>query len=205
MFEGRLILQIKTKLENLDGRRIRRQHNRRRIVEAILDLIRAGAISPSAEEVAVRAAVGLRTVFRHFDDMDSLYREIAEVMEAEISPILAAPFASEDWGNQLLEMIGRRSRVFEKLMPFKIAADVHRHRSAFLRQDHANLTDFQRASLRSVVPPEIRSDRIRFEALDVLLSFETWQRLRQEQGLSVAKAKKTVELAIGALIAGQKT
>ena len=46
----------------------------------MLELVRAGAISPNAEEVAERAGVGLRTVFRRFDDMDSLYREMAKAM-----------------------------------------------------------------------------------------------------------------------------
>ena len=55
----------------------------------MLELVRAGAISPVAEEVAERAGVGLRTVFRHFDDMDSLYREMAEAMRNELQPIVA--------------------------------------------------------------------------------------------------------------------
>ena len=59
-----------------DGRRRRSQRSRDRIVTAMIDLVEAGAITPSAEEVAARAEVGLRSVFRHFRDMESLYREI---------------------------------------------------------------------------------------------------------------------------------
>ena len=58
--------------EERDGRRLRSQDSRARIVAAMLDLIREGEIAPSAELVASRANVGLRTVFRHFKDMDSL-------------------------------------------------------------------------------------------------------------------------------------
>ena len=74
-----------------DGRKVRRRNNRRRIVAAMLELVRDGAISPGAEEVAERAGVGLRTVFRHFDDMESLYREMAEAMRHELQPLVAAP------------------------------------------------------------------------------------------------------------------
>lgn len=45
----------------------------------MLELVREGDISPSAELVAARADVGLRTVFRHFKDLDSLYREMSAV------------------------------------------------------------------------------------------------------------------------------
>ncbi|HXM89352.1 MAG TPA: TetR family transcriptional regulator [Candidatus Acidoferrum sp.] len=107
----RTLQQVRAKAENVDGRMVRRHTNRRRIVAAMLELVRAGAISPNAEEVAERAGVGLRTVFRHFDDMDSLYREMAEATRNELQPIVAAPFASRDWQGRLGEIVGRRARL----------------------------------------------------------------------------------------------
>ena len=41
-----------------------------------------------------------------------------------------------DWKGMLAEMVDRRARLFERAMPFKDAADVHRHRSLFLRKDY---------------------------------------------------------------------
>ena len=64
-----------------DGRRRRGQNNRARIVTAMLEIIRTGDMSPSADQVAARADVGLRTVFRHFKDMDSLYSEMSLAIE----------------------------------------------------------------------------------------------------------------------------
>ncbi|MFM8818949.1 MAG: TetR/AcrR family transcriptional regulator, partial [Phenylobacterium sp.] len=55
-----------------DGRRRRGLDSRDRIIAAMLDLAREGEVAPGAERVAARAEVGLRTVFRHFRDMDSL-------------------------------------------------------------------------------------------------------------------------------------
>jgi AcrR family transcriptional regulator len=185
--------------KKLDGRRMRRQKNRRLIVKAMLELVRGGVISPSAEEVAARAGVGLRTVFRHFDDMDSLYREMAEAMRQEVLPIVEMPFRSSNWRERVAELVERRARIFETLMPFKNAADVHRHRSPFLRRDYAELRAIERTNLKAALPESIRNDRTRFEALDLILSFDIWQRLRQEQKLSVAQARKTVELAARAL------
>lgn len=182
-----------------DGRVLRGQENRRRIVEAMLRLVRKGNISPSAEDVSAEADVGLRTVFRHFDDMDSLYREISEQMLSEIAPIAGAPLPEGDWPVRLAEMVERRSVVFEKIMPFMVAADVHKHRSAFLREDHAVLTRVQREMLQDALPPALREEGMRLEAIDLLMSFESWRRLRQDQGLSIAQAKNTVLFAVNAL------
>lgn len=183
----------------IDGRIARRQNNRRRIVDAMLALVRSGAISPGAEEVAVRAEVGLRTVFRHFDDLDALYREMAAAIEKEIRPFIFVPFASTDSRERILELIDRRVRVFEKVMPLKNAADVHRHRSAFLKKNYQRLRNLERTSLRSALPDPPWSDRTRFEALDLLLSLDSWQRLRFQQKLSVARARETVEFAAARL------
>ena len=56
----------------VDGRRQRSLTSQRRIVEAMLALVGEGHLTPSAELVAERAEVGLRTVFRQFKDMDTL-------------------------------------------------------------------------------------------------------------------------------------
>src|SRR5947209_16703757 len=77
-----------------DGRRRRAQDSRARIVAAMLEIVHAGEVSPSAEQVAARADVGLRTVFRHFRDMDSLYREMTVAIEAELMTVVATPFVS---------------------------------------------------------------------------------------------------------------
>ncbi len=58
--------------DRVDGRRVRGADNRRRIVDALLKLVATGTVSPNAEQVATEAGVALRTVFRHFADMDSL-------------------------------------------------------------------------------------------------------------------------------------
>jgi AcrR family transcriptional regulator len=57
--------------EEADGRRQRSSRSRERIVLAMIDLIRAGEMSPAAARVAEKANVGLRTVFRHFEEMET--------------------------------------------------------------------------------------------------------------------------------------
>jgi AcrR family transcriptional regulator len=184
----------------LDGRVRRGQDNRARIVAAMLDLIRAGDVSPGAEAVATRADVGLRTVFRHFKDMDSLYSEMSAVMFRELRGVADTPFVAQDWKGRVLELVARRAFGFEKIAPIRRAADSQRHGSKFLDADHARFVAAQREIVRREVPPEIAADASIFEALDLLLSYETWSRLRREQELSPRQAREVLEGLVKRLI-----
>ena len=193
------MLQRKTPKDRIDGRRVRGADNRRRIVDALLALVQSGVVMPSADEVATEAGVGLRTVFRHFADMESLYREISERMTVEIMPIVQRPFSSNDWRKRLEELVERRSQVFERLLPFKVAGDAHRHGSPFLTTEQSAIVKTLREALRNAIGPKTIDDKLRFEALDLMLSFESWRRLRVDQGLSARDSRAVMLLGAEAL------
>lgn len=180
-----------------DGRRRRSQDSRARIVQAMLELVMGGETAPAAEQVAARASVGLRTVFRHFKDMDSLYGEMAAAIETELRAIVDEPLKGRAKRERVLELVARRGAVYEKITPFRRAADVHRHDSAFLQAAHLRMVQISREILARELPAQ---DAARFEAIDLLLSFEAWLRLRQDQGLSVGEAQAVVRDAVQALM-----
>lgn len=183
-----------------DGRRKRGDQSRRDIIEAMIALVRQGEMTPSAAQVALRANVGLRTVFRHFDEMELLYREIAEVTQARILPEILKPYESEDWRSQLSELVERRISAYEDIMPIKVAASVLRFRSPFLLEDYNAHLRMERKTLKQVLPEFIASDRELFRGLEMLTSFQAWRRLRQDQGLNANDAKRvTMRLIEGAL------
>ncbi|HEY3949176.1 TetR/AcrR family transcriptional regulator [Phenylobacterium sp.] len=183
-----------------DGRRRRGQDNRARIVAAMLDIIHAGDMAPSAEQVAQRADVGLRTVFRHFQDMDSLFREMSVVIMGELEAAAATPFRSEAWRDRVLELVERRGWAFEKVGPFLRATTLLRRRSKYMDVDHEQLVKALREILKQQLPPVVARDQLKVEALDLLLSFEAWSRLRREQGLSPKRAQETLEAAVRRLL-----
>ena len=197
-----IVLARAEPVEEPDGRRRRSQDSRARIVAAMLELVHGGEMSPSAEQVAERAEVGLRTVFRHFKDMDSLYGEMSKAIEAEVLQIVLQPLAGETWRERLAELIVRRSQAFEKITPYKRAANVTRHRSSFLEAGHARLVSLLREILKSELPSEVAADRLTLEALDLMMSYEAWSRLREEQGLAVRRAREVLQAAIARLIEG---
>ena len=44
----------------------------------MLELVNEGNLIPTAQQVSDRAGVGIRSVFRHFSDMESLYQVLGE-------------------------------------------------------------------------------------------------------------------------------
>lgn len=60
--------------EHIDGRTLRRTRNRTAVIMALLDIIREGDLHPGAAEIADRAGVSHRSIFRYFEDLDDLVR-----------------------------------------------------------------------------------------------------------------------------------
>lgn len=184
-----------------DGRRQRSVDSRARIVQALLDLVGEGEISPSAEQVAIRAQVGLRSVFRHFKDMDSLYSEMSQVIEAEILKSFYRPHTGGTVAERLADLCSRRAGLFERIGPYRRASTTLAHRSSFLASEQKRMTAGLRKILEDALTPEIVADKTKVEALDLLLSFDSWNRLRRDQNLSPSEAEAVIANAISRLIA----
>ncbi len=70
-----------------DGRSLRRERNRERVIRALVELIREGDHDPGAAAIADRAGVSHRSVFRYFDDLSDLVREVVRAEFAEIAEV----------------------------------------------------------------------------------------------------------------------
>lgn len=184
----------------MDGRHRRSADSRRRIVEAMLELVREGDMAPSADAVAARAGVGRRTVFRLFSDMEGIYREMQAVMREKVAPVRAQPLAADTPAGLLHALVERRVRFFEEVLPMTVAAAVHRHRSPVLQADHAEIQQELRAILLGVLPPAQTADATLVEALDAVMSIDLWRRLRLEQRLSIEAATAILRRLVGALV-----
>ena len=176
----------------IDGRRQRSKSSRAKIIQAMLELVAAGDVTPSAARVADHAGVGLRTVFRHFDDMESLQREMSERIATIVEPIAKRPFSSKNWRDRVLEVAARRAEVFEVILPYRIAANLRRYQSGFMMEEYSRLLRVERQVLEAILPPRLLSDRIWLEALHVALGFQTWRVLRHDQNLPADDAARVV-------------
>ena len=178
-----------------DGRRSRTVETRKRIVIAVAALVQEGKVTPTAEEVSERADVGLRTVFRHFDDMDSLYQEIDQELG-----MLQMVTKADTWQERLKENIQSRCQLYDTITPFLISGQVHRHTSGMIEASFERKVELERTVLQHILPKALQDDTPRFEALLMLLSPEAWIRLRRDQGLSSAAALAAIQVSIDAFI-----
>lgn len=181
-----------------DGRRERSRSSRSKIVAALLDLVGKGDVSPSAAKVAEVAGVGLRSVFRHFEDMDALYREMGEVIESRLLPILLHPPIGATWKEKLFDLAERRAKVFEAIMPYRISGNLRRFESRYLMYDYRRMLRFESEAIEAHLPEIVRMDAAAAGGLNVVLSFQTWRLLRHDQELPVDAAKAVVHRLLGA-------
>ena len=185
----------------VDGRRQRSHSSRAKIVKALLDLVEGGTISPSAAEVAEAAGVGLRSVFRHFDDMDSLYREMSDGIEAKVLPMMLKPLMATEWKGRIRELTERRVSVFEAILPFRISASIKRHQSEFLMQSYKRMLRVERQGVEALLPEAVLADPAQANAVLAPLSFQTWRLLRHDQELPIVTARTVVLRLVEAVLA----
>jgi AcrR family transcriptional regulator len=170
-------------------------------VHALFDLVGGGVLQPTAQQVAETAGVGIRSVFRHFADMDSLFAEMNARLQAEAVPILRAEPIAGRLQQRVRALAERRIDFFERIAPYKRSATVQRWRSAFLQRQHGTLVRGLRADLLRWLPELRCAPADLVEALDLLLSFEAWDRLRTDQRLGRDRARDALVRAALAVVA----
>jgi AcrR family transcriptional regulator len=182
-----------------DGRVTRASANHDAIVEAVYSLVRRDHRFPSVQAVAACAGVGERTVYRRFADLDALYQSVNTRLTAEVLAFAMPTPPSGDCLSDLRGSLARRARVFEHIAPFRRAVERAGVSPLVEAWMHAADVVLREALLASLSP---YLDEDTTEAIDCLLSFETWDRLRQRQGLSLERALRVLErAALGALAA----
>jgi AcrR family transcriptional regulator len=183
-----------------DGRTRRGERSGDAIVAALYELIGAGILDPTAQQVAARARVGLRTVFRRFSDKERLFAELDARLLADARPLLRAAEPRGTLAARATALVARRVAFFERIGPYKRAGNVKRWRSPFIAARHAELVRVLRADLLHWLPELRGAPAAALDAVELATSFEAWDRLRSEQKLSRGRAQAAVERAVLALL-----
>ncbi len=187
--------------DSSDGRIQRGVRNRAAIVEALFELIQKNGREPTAKEVADCAGVQARTVFRHFQDMASLSAELSARMASEILPLLNEVGPEGALEERIETMARVRAQVFERVTPFKHVSRAQILRFEHAREDQARMVGALRANLFRVFPEFKKAQAPTASMLEMIFSFEAWDRLRSDQKLTVNQAKRAIEQAAVALAA----
>lgn len=192
--------------DGADGRLLRTVATRARILAAARALLLEGIDEPVARQIAERAGVTPRTLFRHFSDMDALFGALVREAEATALEVMNEPFTgdSDDPATGLELIIDRRVRVYESLLPLYVSRIWQRHEGVQTRKERATTGARRRRRLLEILPEHIRQDASRFAAMDAVLGIEYWSSLRRSQQLDVDQARDALRCAVRAL-AGAET
>jgi AcrR family transcriptional regulator len=189
-----------------DGRNLRRDRNRDAVVTALLELFRAGDLAPSAEQIAERAGISVRSLFRYFDDVDDLVRTAVARQQQHLAPLYALdatpdqPFPERvdrfvACRVRLLEgmgEVGRAARVLAARQPL-LLAELARIRATLRRQ----VSSLFAAELDALAPDERAAT---LAAADVVTSWESFDLMRNDQGLLRDEACAAMASALGRLL-----
>src|SRR3954470_3371996 len=186
-----------------DGRAARSVRTRRAIVDALRALHHEGDLRPTAPRVAERAGVSVRTVWQHFDDLETLLFEAGrrdlEIAQSLVTPIdLSLPAIA-----RVDALVEQRARMFEEMAPPWRAARVHAPFSAQIQSNRDTLMQLAREQVGELFAPELAAapdPQALLDALHVASSWATWESLRADAHLDVERAKKALRLWLSRLI-----
>jgi len=192
-----------------DGRTIRGQRTQRAVVDAVLALVEEGNVRPTAEQVAARAGVSLRTVYQHFRDRESLFRTATEVQLERMAKFLRVLPDDGPFAARREAFLDQRVRLFEEMTPLRRAALLLEPFFDEARREITWARDTKRAEALRIFAIELGqvpgAERADVEAaLGAATSWATWESLRTHQGLSVERARAALGRTITSLL-GDRT
>jgi len=197
-------------LSSIDGRLARSIRTRDAVVDALLDLLNEGDLRPTAARIAERAGVSLRLVFHHFDDLETIYSELAARQTERVTPLIAPVSTALQFPERIERFCAQRGRLLEALSPVRRSAVLlEPFRPALARQlNHAR--ELKRAAVIAAFAPELsqlRGDQKRATAaaLDVATSWVAWDQMRRHQQLSATEARHVMATTIRALLTNRNS
>ncbi len=188
-----------------DGRVLRATRTRQLVVEAFLDLVAEGEPQPTAQQVSDRSGVSMRSIFRLFEDVEALHTAAIATQIDRVAPLLVPLDDAGSVEHRVKMLVDSRATLFEVISPVRRMAIRLAPTSDPIRDDLALADGFFRAQIAEVFDPELSmmtaaSRRDALEMLDVLTSWETWERLRSVQRTSERSARRIVVAMVRAVL-----
>ena len=197
-------MAITQEFPDLDGRRLRREQNREAVIDAMLALFREGVYQPSTAEVAAKAGLSVRSLFRYFDDVNDLHRAALD-RELALALRLVDPRVggAEPTPTKIAAVVRARCELFEVIGPAARALRAAANRRPMLAGQLGRNRAFLRQQLGEIFAPELAASAALLPALEVLCSFEAYELLRHDQGLSRKRTEEALRTAVGVLLAAE--
>ncbi|MDB0028608.1 TetR family transcriptional regulator [bacterium] len=163
-----------------DGRNLRSINSQKLIVDACIKLFKAGNLEPTAQQVADESGVGIRTVFRQFDEMENLFKSVDAVLSKDYDfEVRYDPSSSFD--ARLQSTISHMNAGYEKhkLIMFMTISKMWKYE--FLRKNYLMYQDLIKSKTEEILPEVLSFDTESRHLFHASLSFAMWTRLQGQK------------------------
>ena len=175
-----------------DGRRQRSVNTQATIVDAMMILIKKGILEPTAQQVADEAGLGIRTVFRIVKDKETLFSRMDEKVR-ESNQMLYQASPSGSLKDRIEGLMQIESKGYEVNIEFIKATLANKWKYKTLEENYKKNQLLLKKLMFAWLPEISQLDSNLQEFLTAINSPNFWIELRENQTLSVEKAKKIKE------------
>ncbi|MFZ6004829.1 MAG: TetR/AcrR family transcriptional regulator [Actinomycetota bacterium] len=188
-----------------DGRTLRSLRTREAIVDATITLLEQGDLRPTAPRVAEQAGVSVRSIFQHFDDLETLHAAVAERLVERVSLLVFPVSPDLPLEERLDRFVRQRALLLETVTPIRRAAAVHGPFSAEITARLRAGQAFLRSEVQRTFAPELsaagseRDDLL--DALDAAFGWGVWDALRAGVGRDQEAAARVMRRLAAAALA----
>lgn len=177
-----------------DGRRLRSERTRQLIIEAYLELLTRNVRAPTASQIAEQAGYSVRSIFERFSDLGALGLAATDHAIAVGQAEAAACDVDGDRPTRIRAHVTTRAIACQKWLPLWRTMIDTQDQLAELESRVGLVRRANLARLKLMYGPELSTlpgperKQLLF-ALGALTSFESWNQLRVDYGLTMVAAQ----------------
>jgi AcrR family transcriptional regulator len=183
--------------KDIDGRHRRAERSRAAVVDALLSLYDDGVVRPGVADIAARAGVSPRSVFRHFADLEGLAQAAIDRQWERVHVLYDAPAPGGDLDARVAALVEQRLRLHDAIIGVARAAAVLSSSSPVVASTLRARRRLLRDQVLALFAPELRARRGEARrqlaaALEATASLENVDYLRTHARLSPDRAAAVV-------------
>jgi AcrR family transcriptional regulator len=188
-----------------DGRAARAQRTRLAVADALLNLIEEGDLRPTSKSIAERAGVSERTIFQHFEDLETLFSVAASRVGDRILKSLDYISAEGPFEERLRLYLDELAYLHESMTPVRRSSRLHEPFSPVIDGALSWWRETLRRGIERVFERELSrwdGDERRdvLEALALSVTWSSWENMRKHSGYPVERARAVMALSFRAVL-----
>ena len=175
-----------------DGRQQRSMRSRQSIIDAMIALMKEGELMPTAQSISDTAGVSIRSVFRHFSELDLLYAEVDKALRPIYSKHFKMQMAEGPLTSRLASAVKCRVDTYAESGYVTRASRVLMTRSSFVQGNFEKMEQSLHKELLRIVPEVAALSDDDLALITSFLSFDYIERLHSCQKLPLARCEALI-------------